>query len=127
MVAARTLLEGDEAQSVAAVNRVVASDFRDPEGLFYLTRHLSHLQQVTPALELFDRVVDGGFFCFPAMTSDPWLDPLRKKPAFTKRLRQAEAQHRKAAAAFADLQGQSAGRCSGFMTDPGAQARFLDV
>jgi TolB-like protein/tetratricopeptide (TPR) repeat protein len=106
MIAARTLLEGDDAQSVAAVNRIVASDFRDPEGLFYLARHLSHLQQVTPALELFERVVDGGFFCFPAMTRDPWLDPLRRKPAFTKRLRQAETQHRKAAAAFAELQGE---------------------
>ena len=106
MVAARTLLEGDAAQSVAAVNRIVASDFRDPEGLFYLARHLSHLQQVTPALELFERVVGGGFFCFPAITHDPWLEPLRKKPSFTKRLRQAETQHRKAAAAFAELEGE---------------------
>ena len=45
MVAARTLLEGDPAPSVAAVNRIVASDFRDPEALFYLARHLSHLQR----------------------------------------------------------------------------------
>ena len=107
MVAARTLLEGDRAQSVAAVNRIVASDFRDPEGLFYLARHLSHLQQVTPALELFERVVEGGFFCFPAMTQDPWLDPLRKKPSFTKRLREAETRHRGAAAAFTKLQGEN--------------------
>lgn len=106
MVAARTLLEGDEAQSLAAVYRIVASDFRDPEGLFYVARHLSHLQQVKPALELFERVVEGGFFCFPAMTHDPWLDPLRRKPAFTKLLREAETQHREAAAAFAKLQGE---------------------
>jgi tetratricopeptide (TPR) repeat protein len=106
MVAARTLLEGDEAQSVAAVNRIVASDFRDPEGLFYLARHLSHLKQLKPALGLFERVVEGGFFCFPAMTHDPWLDPLRSKPAFTKLLRQAESQHRDAAAAFDKLQGE---------------------
>ena len=106
MVAARTLLEGDAAQSVAAVNRIVASDFRDPEGLFYLARHLSHLEQVTPALELFERVVEGGFFCFPAINNDPWLEPLRKKPSFTKRLRQAETHHRRAAAAFAELQGE---------------------
>jgi len=56
MVAARTLLEGDDAQR-AAVNRIVASDFKDPEALFYLARHLSHLQQVRPALALFERVV----------------------------------------------------------------------
>ncbi len=106
MVAARTLLEGNEAESIAAVNRIVASDFRDPEGLFYLARHLSHLQQVQPAIELFERVVDGGFFCVPAMTGDPWLDPLRKKPAFAKLLRQAGARHREAVAAFADFQGE---------------------
>ena len=106
MVAARTLLEGDDAQSVAAVNRIVASDFGDPEGLFYLARHLSHLQQVKPALELFERVIKGGFFCFPAMTQDPWLDPLRRKRAFENLLRQAETQHREAAAAFAKLQGE---------------------
>ena len=49
MVAARTLLEGDAAQSIAAVDRIVDSDFRDPEGLFYLTRHLSHLEEVDRA------------------------------------------------------------------------------
>ena len=106
MVAARTLLEGNAAESVAAVNRIVASDFRDPEGLFYLARHLSHLGEAAPALELFERVVEDGFFCYPAMKRDPWLDPLRRKPAFVKRLKEAEAQHRAAAAAFAELQGE---------------------
>lgn len=105
MVAVRTLLEGDQAASTAAVERIVASDFRDPEGLFYLARHLSHLGQVQPALDIFERVIDGGFFCAPAMTDDPWLAPLRKKPAFTKLLRRAEAQHREAVTVFAGLQG----------------------
>ena len=55
---------------------------------------------------MFERVVQGGFFCFPAMTSDPWLDPLRRKPGFTKLLSQAESEHREAAAAFAKSQGE---------------------
>jgi len=105
IVAARTLLEGNTAESLAAVGRVVASDFRDPEGLFYLSRHLAHLNEVGPALDLFARVVDGGFFCFPAMARDPWLDPLRRKPAFTRLLQQAEAQHREALSAFDRLGG----------------------
>lgn len=107
IVAARTLLEGDAAGSVAAVGRIVASDFRDPEGLFYLSRHLAHLNEVGPALDLFERVVAGGFFCFPAMANDPWLDALHKKPAFTKLLRLAETQHRDAAATFARLGGET--------------------
>jgi hypothetical protein len=100
IVAARTLLEGNAAESIAAVGRVVSSDFRDPEGLFYLSRHLAHLNEVNPALDLLERVVASGFFCFPAMARDPWLDSLRKKPAFIKLLRQAEARHQEALAAF---------------------------
>jgi hypothetical protein len=107
IVAARTLLEGDAAASVAAARRVAASDFRDPEGLFYLARHLSHLDETSAALELLERVVAGGFFCFPILARDPWLNPLRKKPAFTKLLHKAEAQHLEAAAAFEGLHGGS--------------------
>jgi tetratricopeptide (TPR) repeat protein len=107
IVAARTLLEGRTADSIAAVGRLVGSDFRDPEGLFYLARHLAHLNETGPALELLERVVTGGFFCYPAMAGDPWLASLRKKPAFTKLLRQAETQHRKASEAFESAGGQA--------------------
>jgi DNA-binding winged helix-turn-helix (wHTH) protein/tetratricopeptide (TPR) repeat protein len=106
IIAARTLLEGNAAESVAAVGRVVRSDFRDPEALFYLSRHLAHLHEAGPALDLLERVVAGGFFCYPAMARDPWLDSLRRKPAFTRLLARAEAQHREAAGVFARLQGE---------------------
>jgi DNA-binding winged helix-turn-helix (wHTH) protein/tetratricopeptide (TPR) repeat protein len=105
IVAARTLLEGNTDESLAAIGRVVASDFRDPEGLFYLSLHLAHLQATGPALDLLERVVDGGFACFPAMARDPWLDSLRKKPAFTRLLRRAETRHQDAVAAFERLGG----------------------
>jgi DNA-binding winged helix-turn-helix (wHTH) protein/tetratricopeptide (TPR) repeat protein len=99
-VAARTLIEGRADESLAAVRRILASDFRDPEGLFYLSRHLARLNEGEPAVDLLQRVVAGGFFCYPAMASDPWLDPLRKKPAFTKLLREAETRHREASTLF---------------------------
>ena len=107
IVAARTLLEGDRAESVAAVIRVVSSGFRDPEGRFYLARHLAHLGSVEPALALLQQVVADGFFCYPVMERDGWLDSLRKKPAFTKLMRSAEAQHRNASDAFERLEGAS--------------------
>jgi len=105
IMAARTMIEGDAAGSVAAVGRIVASEFSDPEGLFYLARHLARLNQVDAALELFERVVGGGFFCYPAMSSDPWLDPVRKRPQFAKLLGTAEQQHQVAAREFARLEG----------------------
>jgi hypothetical protein len=50
--------------------------------------------------------VKGGYFCFPAMAADPWLDSLRNEPAFTRILHQAETQHRDAVAAFKQLGGE---------------------
>ncbi len=105
IMAARTMIEGDAAGSVAAIGRIVTSEFSDPEGLFYLTRHLARLNQVDSALELFERVVDGGFFCYPAMLSDPWLEPVRKKPRFARLLGRAEQQHQVAEKEFARLEG----------------------
>jgi len=105
MMAARTMIEGDAAGSVAAVRRIVASEFRDSEGLFYLTRHLAHLNQIDAALELFERVVGGGIFCYPAMSNDPWLDPIRDRPEFMKLLETAEQQHQVAEKEFTRLEG----------------------
>ena len=105
IMAARTMIEGDVAGSVAAVGRIVASDFSDPEGLFYLTRHLARLNQADSALELFERVVEGGFCCYPAMVHDPWLEPVRSQPRFAKALANAEQQHQAAAQEFARLEG----------------------
>jgi DNA-binding winged helix-turn-helix (wHTH) protein/tetratricopeptide (TPR) repeat protein len=105
IMAARTMIEGDAAGSVAAVGRIVASEFSDPEGLFYLTRHLAHLNQADSALDLLERVVGGGFFCYPAMSSDPWLDSVRKKPRFAKLLGRAEQLHHAAAKEFTRLEG----------------------
>lgn len=105
IIAARTLFEGDTAGSIAAVKRIVASEFSDPEGLFYLTRHLARLNQVDAALELFERVVGGGFLCYPAMSRDPWLDPVRERPEFRRVLERAEQQHQVAKRQFAGLEG----------------------
>jgi TolB-like protein len=105
IMAARTIIEGDAAGSVAAVGRIVASEFSDPEGLFYLTRHLARLNQVDAALELFERVAGGGFVCYPAMLSDPWLEPVRKMPQFARLLGRVEQQHQMAEREFARLEG----------------------
>ncbi|MGH9718818.1 MAG: winged helix-turn-helix domain-containing protein [Bryobacteraceae bacterium] len=106
IMAARTMIEGDAAASVAAIGRIVASEFGDPEGLFYLTRHLARLDQVDSALEIFERVVGGGFFCYPAMLNDPWLDSVRKRPQFERLLATAEQQHQTARSEFGRLKGE---------------------
>ncbi len=105
MVAARTLIEGDDAGSIAAIERIVASGFSDPQALFYLGRHLAHLRQEERAIELLERTVAGGFFCYPAMAHDPWLDALRQNTRFRALLEKLEEQHLSAAEAFDRMEG----------------------
>ncbi len=106
MIAARALLEGHRDESLAAVNRVLASDFSDPEGLFYLSRHLAQLNEIDAALATFRRVVSGGFSCYPAMEHDDWLDPLREKKEFSELLETAHERHQQALEMFDEMNGK---------------------
>ena len=56
-------------------------------------------------MALMERVVAGGFYCHPIFERDPWLDPLRREPAFTELLARAANEHHAAEAAFARLGG----------------------
>jgi hypothetical protein len=57
--------------------------------------------------QLFQRAVAGGFFCYPAMSHDPWLDSLRGEPEFERLLGEASNRHRESADAFSKVQGDA--------------------
>jgi serine/threonine protein kinase len=103
----RALLEGNREESLEANDEFRKSTFRDPEGIYYFSRHLSYLRLEDEALEMLARSIDGGFFCYPAMVRDPWLDPLRSRPEFTAILRKCQQLHREASAAFLALGGDA--------------------
>jgi tetratricopeptide (TPR) repeat protein len=64
LAAAGSLLDDRPAESVAALDRVVA-DFKDPEGLFYFGRHYAHLREARRALDTLASAVDGGLTVAP--------------------------------------------------------------
>ncbi len=103
----RTLLEGSREESLAISEELMKATFRDPEGMYYLARQLSYLGAQDTAIEMLARAVNNGFFCYPAMVQDPWLDGSRTRPEFTALLREAHQLHREAAAAFLASGGDS--------------------
>jgi len=100
LTALRALLEANRAECLEASGELSRATFRDPEGLYYFARQLSFLGEADHALGTLSRAIDGGFFCYPAMVRDPWLDPIRGRREFTAVLRKAQERHREASAAF---------------------------
>jgi len=107
LISLRALLETQREESLQASQELMKATFRDPEGMYYLARQLSYLGQEAPALEMMSRAIAQGFFCYPAMVRDPWLDPLRGHPDFTALLASAHRLSREAAALFFEAGGDS--------------------
>jgi len=103
----RALLEGNRQESLQVSEELMQTTFRDPEGMYYLSRQLSYLGQETYALVMLGRAIDNGFFCYPAMVRDPWFDGLRARTEFTALLRKSHQLHREAANAFLAASGDA--------------------
>jgi hypothetical protein len=86
----RALLEGRRDESLQVSAELMSATFRDPEGMFYLSRQLSYLGADAQALEMLTRSVNNGFFCYPALARDPWLDRIRGKTEFSKLMRKTQ-------------------------------------
>ena len=93
-------VEGRREECVRSVRTVLEAGFHDPEGIQICVRNLAFAGEVDYALALLERVVEGGFHSPSTLIRDPWLDALRGRPEFLRCLRQAEAGHARAAAAY---------------------------
>jgi eukaryotic-like serine/threonine-protein kinase len=104
--AVRAVLEGRRDEAIAAIQGIVSSGFRDAEGLYYLGRQLAYVGAADEAVAVLDRATAAGFFCYPLLASDEWLDPLRRMPNFVTVLDRARQEHELAVAAFASAGGE---------------------
>jgi len=103
----RALLEGNREESLEASGALMKATFRDPEGIYYLARQLSFLGAREEALETLQRAVEHGFFCYPAMVRDPWLDGLRGNEEFSRVVSRAHDLHREAQRVFVECGGET--------------------
>jgi tetratricopeptide (TPR) repeat protein len=100
-------IEPDRALLRAAVDELVASGFRDPEGLFYQLIRLARAGDLDRAVEILSEVVGRGFFPYETFMRHAWLDPLRGRQDFEAILERARHHHEKAHAAFVNAGGKT--------------------
>jgi len=101
---ARCVIEG-RPQDGLKVLRGVVEQFDDPEGLYYASRSLARFGEIETAITGLTRAVEAGWFCYPALAADPWLDVLRGHDAFEEVMRRAQEPHEAAVAAFTAANG----------------------
>jgi len=100
-------LDGRHAAGVKALNAQLSAGVPDPEMLLYVGRHLARVGELAQALPLLERAFKAGFYCYPVLASDPWLDGLRPDPLFQQMLDGARDRSKHAAAMFAAAGGPS--------------------
>jgi eukaryotic-like serine/threonine-protein kinase len=99
LTSVRALLENNTEEAVTAT-RSFAERLVDPEASYYAARQFAFLGEKANALRLLDQAVERGFFCYPTLLTDSWLDPLRSDPDFNHILTSARRKYESARAAF---------------------------
>ena len=89
------------------MDELVASGFRDPEGLFYQVIGLAHVGDLDRAVEILAEVVGRGFYPYETFMRHAWLDPLRGRRDFDAIVELAQHNYEKAHAAFVNAGGQT--------------------
>ncbi len=83
--ASRALLEGRIEQCrLTLADRGAIDTIRDPCGRFYIGRFLAYAGDQELALHLVQTSVAAGFYCYPFLARDRWLDSLRADDRFVR-------------------------------------------
>jgi DNA-binding winged helix-turn-helix (wHTH) protein len=80
--------------------------FPDPEAVFYVARALAYFSDER-ALAQFGRSLERGFTLYRLLVMpDPWLDPLRSRPAYAELVARAREEYTRNLSAYAEAGGE---------------------
>ena len=98
--ALRALIEGRCDDCVRLTDAAIERFHLRGEELFYMARHYAWAEDSDKAVPALARAVESGYFNFPTLARDPWLQPLRASREFDALLQQAATRHQQAHAIF---------------------------
>ncbi len=99
-------ISGNRGKSLEIIDELLRHKFPDLEGFYQLSRQMSYLGETRRALETLGNITERGFCCYPALTIDPWFEPLRGSPEYQTLVEQGKALYEKARRAFTEAGGE---------------------
>ena len=96
----KALAEGLRNRNAAGISLLHATEAKiaergvaDAEGIYKVAEAYALLGDKVSALRLFQRTIEGGFFCYPYFLRDPLIDNLRREPGFTSLMDKARQRY----------------------------------
>jgi eukaryotic-like serine/threonine-protein kinase len=80
-------------ETIGELARFAAEFGSDAEGLYHIGRMQTLFGARLEGLAMLERAVQRGFFAYPRLAADPFLDSLRDDPTFQQVLAEARARH----------------------------------
>jgi hypothetical protein len=99
LTSVRALLENKMEEAIVAT-RAFADGLVDPEASYYAAWQFAFLREKDDAVRMLNQAVERGFFSWPTLVNDSWLEWLRGDARFTRILASSKRKHEAARAAF---------------------------
>jgi serine/threonine protein kinase/Flp pilus assembly protein TadD len=89
----KALIQGNIKEGLHATHKLEQANIADAEGWYYWAGNYGLLGDRAGCIRALQRAVDGGYFNYPFMLTDSFLDPVRNHPEFQRILEMAKAKH----------------------------------
>ena len=89
----KAIIERDTLKALEFMKKREAANIIDGEPLYFLAMDYAVIGDKGGCKRMLQRSIDAGFFNYPIMSKDPYLDYMRDDPEFQEILAQAKAKH----------------------------------
>ena len=89
----KALIEGNIDEGLKATRKIEQANISDAESWYHFAENYALLGDIEGCIRTLKRAVDGGYFNYPFMLTDFFLDSVRDEPEFQKILSEAKEKH----------------------------------
>ncbi len=89
----KAIIHGNTSKGSAAMLKLEQANLKDSEAWYYWASHYALIGDSDGCIRSLKRAVDGGYFNYPFMKTDFFLDSVRDDPEFKKILEKAKEKH----------------------------------
>jgi len=89
----KEIMQGNNKEGLSILQELAKTESEDPEMWYYWATEFAILGDKNSCVKWLQKAVDGGYFNYPFMLTDSFLDSMRDDPEFQKVMEEAKEKH----------------------------------